>query len=106
MCESNEQDHREMTGPLPPYQYLGLMANPLSSNYDTKKRDNCGVDAISNMFQVSSHIPSKAPSVTRAMSVCIARVCEVLLVNATISPSPVPYSAQQVASNFEHTLDA
>jgi len=32
-------------------QYLGLMSNPLSSNSDTKKRDNCGVDAISNMLQ-------------------------------------------------------
>lgn len=32
-------------------QYLSLMSNPLSTNSDTKARDNCGIDAISNMLQ-------------------------------------------------------
>jgi len=37
-------------------EYLSMMANPLSSNSDTRARDNSGLDAISKMLQHNSSL--------------------------------------------------
>jgi len=65
-------------------QYLGLMCNPLSSNSDTRKRDNCGIDAISDMLQHNKSLRTLNLRSTQTDSLGGTSLVQGLLTNDTL----------------------